>query len=205
MATINNNNLEEIKKYYQDGFSVREISEKIKAPFNATFYFLRKHKIPRRTAKESNALQFAKKPLSFKIKNKLSVSEEKLKVASLMLYWGEGAKRGHTVDLANSDVIMIKIFLKFLRSICQVNESRLRVYTYCYSNQNIDKILNYWSVVTKIPLIQFSQPYIRNDYAMKVGRQMEYGMIHIRYNDKKLLNYILEEIENYQKEFLKNK
>jgi hypothetical protein len=203
MANINNDKLEEIKGYYQDGFSVREISEKIQAPFNATFYFLRKHKIPRRTARESNALQFAKKQLSFSIKENLSVEEEKLKIAALMLYWGEGAKRGHTVDLANSDISVIKIFLRFLREICRVDESRLRVYTYCYINQNIDKILEYWSIVTKISKNQFSQPYIRNDFSMKAGRQMEFGMIHIRYNDKKLLNYILKEIEDYRKEFIK--
>jgi len=38
---------------------------------------------------------------------------------------------------------------------------------------------------------------------MKAGRQMENGMIHIRYHDKKLLDYLLEEIEKYKQEFMK--
>lgn len=200
MATINDNKLELIKRLYSEGLSVREVSERINAPLNATFYFLRKHKILRRSARESNALQFEKQPLSFKIKSKLSIKEEKLKVAALMLYWGEGSKRGHVVDLANSDFAVVKIFLKFLREICLVDEKRLRVYTYCYSNQDLDSILAYWSKITKIPLLQFSKPYIRTDYKMKSGRQMEYGMIHVRYSDKKLLNYVLEEINRYEKE-----
>jgi len=203
MATISIEKLEEVKDYYEDGFSVREISEKIKSPFNATFYFFRKHKIVRRSAQESNAASFAKKPLSFKIKNDLTPEEERLKIAALMLYWGEGSKRGHTVDLANSDVSMLLIFLKFLRQVCGVDEGRLRVYTYCYGNQDVDGILDYWSKITKISKSQFSQPHVRMDYAMKAGRQMQYGMIHIRYNDKKLMNYILEEIEKYKEEFIK--
>lgn len=202
MATISPDKLESVKEYYRQGFSVQEISEKLGAPLNATFYFFRKHKIPRRTAQESNELQFFRKPLSFSIKDNLSVKEEKLKVAALMLYWGEGAKRGHVVDLANSDVSVIIIFLKFLREICQVDEQRLRVYAYCYGNQDVNRILKYWSRVTKIPLTQFSQPYVRQDYSMKAGRQMEYGMIHIRYSDKKLLEHTLAEIEKYKQEFI---
>jgi len=202
MATISDTKLNLIKNYYQNGFSVREIADKLGTPFNATFYFLRKHKIPRRSARDSNALKFEKKPLSFKIKSKLSISEEKLKIAALMLYWGEGAKRGHMVDLANCDEAVIMFFLRFLREICQVDENRLRVYTYCYSNQNIEEILKYWMDVTKIFKSQFNKPYIRTDFSMKAGRQMQYGMIHIRYSDKRLLSYIIEEIEKYKKELI---
>jgi hypothetical protein len=201
MTTINDNNLKLIKKLYSEGLSVREVSESINAPLNATFYFFRKHKIIRRSAQDSNSLRFEKKPLSFRIKNNLSNEEEKLKIAGLMLYWGEGSKRGKSVDLANSDSTMIKIFLRFLREICVIEEKRLRVYTYCYSNQDLNCLLNYWSKITKIPLSQFSKPYVRNDYKMVAGRQMEYGMIHIRYSDKKLLNYLLKEINKYQQDF----
>ena len=202
MATISDNKLGLIKKYYQGGLSVREIAGKLGTPFNATFYFLRKHKIQRRTIQESNALQFAKKPLSFKIKNRLSAREEKLKVAALMLYWGEGAKRGKVVDLANSDTAIVRIFLHFLRRICKVDENRLKAYIYCYSNQNLEEIKRYWLDNTLIPAEQFSRPYIRTDFAMKAGRQMENGLIHIRYCDKKLLIYILNEIEQYKNELI---
>jgi len=201
MPTINIDKLKEIKEYYQQGLSLREISEKIRESLDATVYFFRKHKIPRRTARENNALQFAKKPLSFKIKTRLSFKEEKLKIAALMLYYGEGAKRGHVVDLANSDSSIIRIFLQFLRKICQVDQKRLKVYVYCHSNQKVADIIKYWSMVTKIHASQFSKPYIRKDYSMKAGRQMVNGLVHIRYNDKKLLIYILREIENYKEYF----
>lgn len=202
MATINKDKLDIIKKYYQSGLSVREIADKLGTPFNATFYFLRKHKIPRRSAQESNAILFEKKPLSYKIKKKLSAGEEKLKVAALMLYWGEGSKRSSMVDLANCDPAVIKIFLRFLREICRVDEKRLRVYVYCYSNQDPDSISRYWSGVAKIPLDQFMKPYVRTDYAMKAGRQMANGLMHVRYSDKKLMRYILEEIEKYKSELI---
>ena len=43
------------------------------------------------------------------------------------------------VDFANSDKDMIIMFMQFLRKVCGVDEKRLRVYSYFYSNQNIEK------------------------------------------------------------------
>lgn len=195
MATINDKKLVQIRNYYQQGFSAREIAVKLGVPIDAVFYFFRKHNIPRRTPTENSAIQFQKKPLSFNIRDKLSLQDQKLKIAGLMLYWAEGTARGHTVDFVNSNVLMIKLFLKFLRQIYRVDEKRLRVLLYCYSNQNKNKLIDYWSKVTKIPVSQFSKPYIRTDYSMKAGRRMQYGLVHLRYSDKKLLQRLTEEID----------
>jgi len=197
MATINVKQLNRIKDYYQQGLSVREIAEKMGVSIDAVYYFFRKYNIPRRAPKENREIQFQKKPLSFKVGDRLSLRDEKLKVAGLMLYWGEGTSRGRTVDFVNSNVLMIKLFLNFLRGIYRVDEKRLRVLLYCYSNQNKNELIQHWSKITKIPISQFSKPYVRTDYSMKAGRQMQYGLIHIRYSDKKLLQCLLEEIGRY--------
>ena len=114
-----------------------------------------------------------------------------------MLYLAEGAKGRATVDFANSDPYTIKIFLEFLRKICGISEQRLRVYIYAYSYHNIDEIKQYWSNVAKIPQSQFTKPYIRKGNPNLSGRKMTYGLIHIRYNDKRLLQQILKWIEQY--------
>lgn len=94
---------------------------------------------------------------------------------------------------------MIKIFLKFLREVCGVDEKRLRVYLYCYSDQSIEILLNYWYKLTNIPKSQFSKPYIRNDFLPEKSGKMKYGLVHIRYADKKLLY----QIDNWIKEYCK--
>lgn len=164
---------------------------------DAIYDFMIKMNLPRRSFSENNRILFQKKPLSFKIRENLTTEEEKLKIAGLMLYWAEGSlgENNHTVDLANSDPKMIRIFLLFLRIICGIDEKRLRVFLYCYANQNIDEVIDFWKKLTKIPVSQFSKPYIRTDYKMKHKRIMEYGLIHIRYSDKKLVVQIKKWIE----------
>ena len=198
MAAIHFDKLEEIKKDYEDGLSVREIAEKFDVSVKAAFCFFKRHNIPRRQARESNQFLFARKEPSFKLKENLNSEEEKLKIAGLMLYWGEGAKSGSEVDFSNSDAEMIKIFLLFLRNVCGVKEQRLRVFLYCYANQDLKELMYFWSGITGISLDNFTKPYVRNDFKEEKIGKMKYGLIHIRYGDKKLLNYVLQEIDKYK-------
>lgn len=178
--------------YYEDKLSSSEIAEKIGVSQWVVLKFMRKHNLPRRNFYDCNAIRFEKKPLTFSAKENLSPEEEKLKIAGLMIYWAEGAKPGIrgkncTVDLANSNPEIIKVFLKFLREICRIDEKKLRIFLYCYSNQNIAQIKDFWSCVTRISLKQFTKPYIRKDFSLDKSGKMKYGLVHVRYNDKKLL------------------
>lgn len=191
------------KLYYQDKLSTTEIGRKLKISPWAVLRAMRRMELKPRTIKEANNNLFARKKPSFCIKKNLTVAEQKLKMAGTMLYWAEGGKslgRYWTVDLANSDPEMVRIFLKFLRKICAINEKRLRVQLYCYANQDIEKIKNYWYKVTNIPKNQFIKPYIRKDFRAEQKDRMQHGLVHVRYCDKKLLLTI----ENWIKEYCKN-
>ncbi len=193
------------KLYYKEKLSSLEIAEKIGKSQWTILKFMKKNGLSRRNSHESNIIKFNKKPLSFSVKENLLPEEKDLKLAGLMIYWAEGAKldlkgRNCTVDLANSNPIMIKVFLKFLREICRIDESKLRVFLYCYANQNIEEIKNFWHNITKVPLDQFSKPYIRNDFILEKSGKMKYGLAHIRYNDKKLLLQINNWIKEINKE-----
>lgn len=113
-----------------------------------------------------------------------------------MLYWAEGVKGKNqvTVDFVNSDYKMILVFLKFLRRVCGVEEQKLRVLLYCYSDQDTGALVTYWSGITDIPENQFQKPYIRKDFNPN-GRKMANGLVHVRYNDKKLFNQIMKWLE----------
>jgi len=197
MATISSQKLNQVKEWYIAGDSMREIGEKLGASLNSVIYFFRKHDISRRSPKEANKVLFDKKPLSFLIKDKLTAEEKRLKIAGLMLYWAEGTERNSSVDFVNSNTAMILLFLKFLRVICRVDERRLRVFIYCYDDQDRDQLISYWSKKTEISACQFTKPYVRKKSNMRFGRRMEYGLVHIRYSDIKLLRYLIEEKDEY--------
>ena len=127
----------------------------------------------------------------------LTREQEELKICALALYWGEGAKslRARVVDVANSDPALLQLFLRFLREVVHVNETRLRVYLYCFIDQDVVKLKEFWSEKLQISQQQFSKPYIRPT-VYNNSRRMHYGVAHVRYNDVQLLKYILFEIEN---------
>lgn len=200
MITLSKNLIKRF--YYKEKLSSIEIGNKLKISPWIVLRFMKRMGFRPRTFKEANANVFNKKQLSFSLKKNLTAREQKLKIAGLMLYWAEGGKslgRYWSVDLANSDPEMIRIFLKFLRKICRVDEKKLRVQIYCYSNQDIEKIRNYWYKVTNIPKDQFIKPYIRQDFKPEQKDRMKNGLIHIRYNDKKLLYKIEDLIKQYCK------
>ena len=59
------------------------------------------------------------------------------------------------------------------------------------------KLKRYWNEITKIPLAQFTKPYIKTAAAEPRNRKLLYGVAHIRYNDKRLLETIKGWIDEY--------
>ena len=190
--------------YHKDRLSSRQVAQKLGISQWSVISLMRRYNIPRRTFSEANQLLFSKKSLSYRKKPNITKDERFLLQAALMLYWAEGYKKGvHSVDLSNSDERIIVIFLKALRRIYRVEEKKLRVYLYCYSNQGIHALLEYWSKILEIPKSQFIKPYVRKDFDEKKKNVMPHGLVHIRYYDKKLLQQIKAEIDIIYNEFQK--
>lgn len=194
------------KFYYEDQLCMREIANLLGVSIDAVAYFMRKNGMQRRSFSEINKNQFEKKGASFSEKKKLNGKEDALKLAGTMLYWGEGyqSSSAKNVDFANSKPEMVRLFMKFLRVVCGINESKLRVYLYCYADQNVPEIMRFWSKETGIPQNQFTKPYIRTDFKKEKSGKMRYGLLHIRYYDKKLLLLIQKWIREYICMFLEN-
>ncbi|MFA4842649.1 MAG: hypothetical protein WC658_02310 [Candidatus Omnitrophota bacterium] len=187
--------------YWDKKYTVEEIANKLNVSFWTLYNFMEKYGINRRDRSEAGYNYNRIKP-QFEIKSGLSFAEEKLKVAGIMLYWAEGTLKGQTVDFANSNPEMIKIFLKFLREICGVSEERLRVYLYAYTHHNLRNLRLYWHRITRLSLVQFTKPYVRKHNPNLSNRKLPYGLVHIRYNDKKLLELIKSWIEEYKNNVL---
>ena len=204
MATLSRDKLKLIQGlYYGEKLSAREIAQSLNVSLDAVYYFMRFHGLTRRSYTEFNLVRFEKKPPSFKLRKKFTAKDKELRALGTMLYWAEGFQASYAdiVDFANSKPAMISLFLKFLRRICGIDESKLRIYLYCYSNQDVKGLINYWSKLTKIPKAQFTKPYVREDFKIEKVGKMKYGLIHVRYYDKKLLELIRKWIEEYVKEY----
>ncbi|MBI4713827.1 helix-turn-helix domain-containing protein [Candidatus Uhrbacteria bacterium] len=196
---------EVINLYSVKLWSAKKIAEHFGIGLQTVYRFLRDKKIPRRGPREASEASFRHKPESFKIKHRLNKKEEELKIAGIMLYWAEGSKGYSVVDFVNSDPFMCLIFMRFLREVCGIDEGKLRGYIYCHPGQDLKKITNFWSDCLKIPVRRFSKPYIRTPVKSKTNKRpprMRYGVVHIRYGDKKLLNQILTWIQEYLKYFV---
>lgn len=187
---------DEIIQLYNDGKSVPIIAELAKSSTQSIYRLLKINNIPRRKTSESNKINFLNKKSSFSVPTRLTTKEKLIWSMGLSLYLGEGNKRhDDTVDLANCNEQIIKIFLRMLREIYRVDETRLRVLVYCHDNRNINDIINYWSTVTNIPVKQFTKPYIKASSIGHNSDKMRYGLIHIRYSDKKLWWKIMEDLD----------
>lgn len=173
---------------------------------DAVTYFMRRNNMERRSFSEDRRLRFANKPPSFVFK-KTSKRVEELKILGSMLYWGEGYKGNDSnpanlVDFANSDPSMVGLFMEFLRSVFALNESKFRVLLYCYSNQDLNSLVRYWSGVTRLSPKSFSKPFVKK-CSDKTNGKMKYGLVHIRYYDKKLLLEIKKMINSYRDKYLR--
>ena len=184
------------KLYWDKKYDINRVAKSMRISFWSVYNLMNKNNIPRRSSSEVNYIVNKDKP-RFKIKTNLNIQEENLKTAGIMLYWAEGTLKDQTVDFVNCNPDMIKIYLKFLREICGVAEKRLRVYLYIYSYLNLKNTIKYWCKITNISAKQFTKPYVRKGSSNLSDRKLPYGLVHIRYNDKKLLKTIDGWIKEY--------
>jgi hypothetical protein len=87
------------------------------------------------------------------------LTERELLIAGLSLYWGEGYKKGRRLQLCNSDPQIIKLTLFWLNKCFFINKSDIRCrvgINYIHLKRD-NKIKNYWSKITGVPLSQFTK------------------------------------------------
>jgi len=107
------------------------------------------------------------------------------------LYWAEGFKKDHRLGFANSDPIMIRLFLYWLKKRLNVpkNEIRLRVGINRLFEERIGEIEQYWSDVTGIPLSQFQKPFYQNSRLTRLypNHTTYFGVLRIRANKQNIV------------------
>lgn len=75
-----------------------------------------------------------------------------------MLYLGEGFKKKSQVGLGNSNPEIALLFVKLLREVYNVSDSKLRCYLYLRMDQKAEVEKKFWSNYLGIPLEYFRKP-----------------------------------------------
>ncbi len=136
------------------------------------------------------------------------VSRENLFIVGIALYWAEGYKRvrkvkgreitAHSISLTNSDPLLVQMFLRFIREICNVPEEKITADLRIFKHIQEDEAISYWSKITKIPKSRFGKVHIFVSLSSKGKRpfnRLPFGVIQIRINNTQLFYKIMGWIE----------
>lgn len=124
----------------------------------------------------------------------LPFNKRELYLAGLFLYWGEGAKTRMTeLSISNTDPSVIKFFLFWFTKSLLVPKERIKIGLHLYKDMNINKEINFWSDILKIPLKQFYRPYIKKSLLKSINHKggFGHGTCNIRVSDARLSEKIL--------------
>ncbi|MCP6718297.1 MAG: hypothetical protein KJI70_02015 [Patescibacteria group bacterium] len=106
----------------------------------------------------------------------LPLSKREAFIAGLFLYWADGSKyRADHLSLSNTDPSMIQFFIYWLNKCLKVPKKKMRVVMHLYSDMHIDREMKYWSKTIKIPLEQFSRPYIKKTLSERINHKGSFG------------------------------
>lgn len=129
------------------------------------------------------------------------ISRQELLFVGATLYWAQGYKqlivRGgkartyHPISFSSADPAMAGIFVKFLKTVCGVEDSRIHTDLRVTKHQNRAQLVQHWSKATGLPYSCFKKFYVGNIDQL-------YGILQIRVNDTALFHTIMGWIEGLQ-------
>jgi len=111
-----------------------------------------------------------------------------------MLFWAEGSKTKNSIVFTNTDVNMLKIFIKFLKYL-GVNNDQIHIAINCFVNNEtyIDSIHNFWENELNIVGCKFNKPTIK----LTDGKIGNYGVCRITIYNTRLVQQIFGAIQEY--------
>lgn len=122
-----------------------------------------------------------------------SLTQRELEIAGIFLYWGEGSKymKG-SLSLNNTDPKVLKFTLYWLVKGLHVPEEKIKVFLHLYSDMNKEEEMLFWSDQLKIPLSQFSKPYIKESKRIEIDQKgFGHGTCGLSVNDIRLKERVM--------------
>ncbi len=128
----------------------------------------------------------------------LPLNQRELFISGLFLYWGEGTKcRRNSLEIANSDPVLIKFFIYWLVEILSIPREKIRIHLHLYSDMRIEREINYWSKELKILKKQFQRSYIKKSSSERINHKGSFchGTCKVRVHDTLLTEKIFMSIK----------
>ena len=181
-----------------------DIAKQLGVTHAKVYYWFKKYKLKRRSWSESSYVKQNPYGDPFRIKKKLNNKERTLLISGLILYCGEGNRNNkHSIQLANLDHRILKLFTEFLRKICGVRENKISLYVQLYRKFNKNDARDYWS---KVLMISKPQIYIytHTDKRSRIEEQRsKFGIARIQVHNYKLKNWLDRELDYHLDKFNK--
>jgi hypothetical protein len=130
--------------------------------------------------------------------NKIKITDEKLFLMGVMLYWAEGTKEkeyniGQGVTFNNSDYKMIQLFLKWLKKCLKLSDDRIVFDIYIHENNKnrLDEVKSFWSKVTGFSIDKFGKIYFKKhriNTQRKNVNDSYHGLLRVKVTKSTYLN-----------------
>jgi len=108
------------------------------------------------------------------------MTKNKLKVAGIALYCGEGSKglRGNgNVILTNTNPQIMRVWIRFLTDIMKIPISEIKIRVFVYPDLDINEVRKYWLNETNLPESCWRRHTIKKSLGSK--RRSNYGIAHV--------------------------
>lgn len=188
---------EQLEELYKNGYSAKDIADRLNYSESGIRYLLSKYAIPRRSISEAIYVKNNPNGDPFKIKELETQEDFKLFYISIGLYLGEGDKTSkHNVKLVNSNPYILRIFVKFLREICRVNEAKIRASLNIFDDVKLQNSINFWTNSIGITKKQLTGAIVRKSRGGSYKNKSEYGTLSVYVSNIKLKKIIMDWCNN---------
>lgn len=201
------------------GFSLREISGKLKISKSTASLWLRDVELLQNAKERINNLgisgrrkaqQTVRKRIASEDGRIISavrknvdkctlLSRDDLKIICALLYWCEGGKTEKAqLTFINSDPKLVRYFVDTLRKAFDIDEKRFRVLMHVHGYHNIEKQIKFWSEITGISKEQFTKPYRKPNTGKRIKKNYQ-GCVSVRYYGREIrqeMMFLIKEIYN---------
>lgn len=120
-----------------------------------------------------------------------------INLAGFFLYWGEGNKRlNGPIFVNNTDPSVLKFVLYWFKFGLEIPKEKIRVYLHLYSDMSVEEEMLYWSRGLKLPLSQFTKPYIKKSKKADIDQKgFGHGTCGVGVNNVQLKEKIMMTIK----------
>jgi hypothetical protein len=122
-------------------------------------------------------------------------------VAGVMLYWGEGDKlTKYSTRLTNTDPEMIRLYVTFLKQVCQIPEGKIKGHILIYPDLDEAECRRYWVQASGIEAAQFCKTTTIQGKHMT--RRIKYGVCMVEISSTYFKVKMLEWLKLMPKELM---